>query len=69
MEKYTAKELSALIEAKLQHNLGVEPEQASNEMFYKATVLAVLDIMKNRRVAFKNEYKKQESKQVYYLSM
>lgn len=69
MENYTAKQLSAMIEAKLQHNIGVEPEQASNEMFYKATVLSVLEIMKNRRVAFKKDYKKQESKQVYYLSM
>lgn len=69
MEKFTAEKLSTIIEAKLQHNLGVEPEHASNDMFYKATVLAILEIMKKRRVAFKEEYKKQEAKQVYYLSM
>ena len=69
MENYTAKELSALIESKLQHNIGAEPQQASNEMFYKAVVLAVLEIMKNRRISFQNTFTKQESKQVYYLSM
>lgn len=69
MGNYTAKELSALIESKLQHNLGVEPQQASNDMFYKAVVLAVLEIMKDRRISFQNEFTKQQCKQVYYLSM
>ena len=66
---YTVKEIHELIGEKLKHNFGVSPDQASDELFYKATVLAVLDIMAKRRAAFKDEVSKEESKMVYYLSM
>ena len=66
---YTVKEIHELIGEKLKHNFGVSPDQASDELFYKATVLAVLDIMTKRRAAFKDEVSKEESKMVYYLSM
>ncbi len=66
---YTVKEIHELIGEKLKHNFGVSPDQASGELFYKATVLAVLDIMTKRRAAFKDEVSKEESKMVYYLSM
>ncbi len=65
----TAKELQTLIENKLTHSFGVTPESASDELFYKATVLAVLDIMRQRRGEFKKTVAQQESKIVYYLSM
>lgn len=66
---YTTKEIYELIGDKLKHNFGVLPEQASDELFYKATVLALLDIMRERRSAFRDQASKQESKMVYYLSM
>ena len=69
MGKYTAAQLSALIERKLLHNLGVAPDQASDELFYKACVLALLEIMSERRANFKKSVNEQEAKQIYYLSM
>ncbi len=66
---YTVKEIYNLLGDKLKHNFGVSPEQASDELFYKASVLAVLDIMQKRRSAFREETNKQEAKMVYYLSM
>ncbi|MBE6766211.1 MAG: glycogen/starch/alpha-glucan phosphorylase [Ruminococcaceae bacterium] len=69
MEKLTAKTLAELIEKKLSHNFGITPEQASDEFFYKACVLVLLDIMRDRRTAFKKRIEKEGAKSVYYLSM
>ncbi len=69
MEKMTQKKMAELIEAKLRHNFGISPEDASDEFFYKATVLAVLDIMRERRHSFTDEAKAKQAKTVYYLSM
>ena len=69
MEKYTSTALANLIEKKLSHNFGVMPEEASDELFYKATVLVLLDIMRLRRTAFKKETAQKQAKTVYYLSM
>ncbi len=69
MEKYTSTALANLIEKKLSHNFGVMPEEASDDLFYKATVLVLLDIMRQRRTAFKKETAERQAKTVYYLSM
>ena len=69
MTKYTITELASMIERKLSHNFGVTPTQASDELFYKATVLVLLEIMKERRAEFKKSVDEQEAKTVYYLSM
>ena len=69
MPKITPSNLSALIEKKLSHNLGVLPEQASDKLFYNACVLALLDLMNERRAEFKKERDEKEAKTVYYLSM
>lgn len=69
MTKLTVTQLCEMIERKLSHNFGVSPEQASDELFYKACVLVLLDIMSERRAAFKKECDNQEAKKVYYLSM
>ena len=69
MAKYTISQLASMIERKLSHNFGVTPEQASDEIFYKATTLVLLDIMSERRAAFKKATDEQEAKTVYYLSM
>ena len=69
MSKYTSAVLANMIEKKLSHNFGVTPDQASDELFYKAAVLSVLDIMRERRSNFKKEVAEKEAKTVYYLSM
>ncbi len=69
MTKYTITALSSMIERKLSHNFGVTPEQASDELFYKACVLVLLEIMNERRAEFKKTADGEEAKTVYYLSM
>ena len=69
MAKYTPAVLSSMIEKKLSHNFGVTPNIASDELFYKACVLVLLEIMNERRAEFKKATAEQEAKTVYYLSM
>ena len=69
MAKYTITALSAMIERKLSHNFGVTPDQASDELFYKACVLCLLEIMSDRRAEFKKSTDEEEAKTVYYMSM
>ena len=69
MANITASKLSSMIEKKLSHNFGVTPEQASDELFYKASVLSLLEIMNERRAEFKKSASEQNAKTVYYLSM
>ena len=69
MKKYTSTMLASMIEKKLSHNFGVTPNLASDELFYKATVLVLLEIMNERRAEFKKSVGEQEAKTVYYMSM
>lgn len=66
---YTITKLSDMLEKKLSHNFGVSPDQASDEIFYKACVLVLLDIMGERRAKFRDKVDEQGAKTVYYLSM
>ena len=67
--KYTKKQMKELIEAKLSHNFGVSPDEAEYEHFYKSIALIVRDIMVQGRKGFYENYKKSDSKKVYYLCM
>lgn len=69
MPKITAKELAAQLERKLSHNFSVSAESADDDLFYKACVLVLLDIMRERRTEFNKDARKQDVKSVYYLSM
>lgn len=69
MAEYTSRYLKEQIEKKLSHNFGVSPDVASDELFYKASVLVLLDIMRERRTAFKKNVANEQAKTVYYLSM
>ncbi len=69
MRKYTANELAEKITLKLSHNFGVTPDAASNEFFYKAAALTVMDIMREGRENFRKKTNESQSKMVYYLSM
>ena len=69
MQKITAKELQDRITLKLSHNFGVTPENASDELFYKAAALVTVDIMRTVREEFKEKAVEKSAKTVYYLSM
>lgn len=69
MSKITIAQFSELLESKLMHNFGVNPEQASDEFFYKACVLSVLDIMRDIKADFNAKADSEEKKRIYYLSM
>ena len=67
--KLTKKQAKELIESKLSHFFGVSPEEAAYEHYYKAVALIVRDMMIQGRNDFYKEYKKSDSKKVYYLCM
>ena len=67
--KFTKKQMKELIEAKLSHNFGVSPDEAEYEHFYKSIALIVRDLMVQGRKGFYENYKKSDSKKVYYLCM
>lgn len=69
LKKYSSEMLAEMIQKKLLHNFGISPAQASDEAFYKATVLVLLDIMRERRTEFKKQTAKKGAKTIYYLSM
>ena len=62
---YLAKE----IEKKLSHIYGLTTESASDDLFYKASVSVLMDIMREKRTEFKKQTSEKEAKTVYYLSM
>ena len=67
--KLTKKQAKELMESKLSHFFGVSPEEATYEHYYKAVALIVRDMMIQGRNDFYKEYKKSDSKKVYYLCM
>ena len=67
--EFTSKYLAREIEKKLSHNFGVTPDTASDELFYKAAVTVLMDIMREKRTEFKKKANECEAKTVYYLSM
>lgn len=69
MANYTVANLKNAIERKLSHNFGVTPQQASDEIFYKACVLVIVDIMRECRAKFRDRADAAGAKTVYYLSM
>ena len=69
MNNYTAANLKDQLEKKLLHNFGVTPENASDELFYKATALVLVDIMRARRSDFRKTVAAEQAKTIYYMSM
>ena len=65
----TAEQLGAAIAAKLTGALSASPASASNEQFYKAAALVVLELLSERRKAYMASCNARGRKQVYYLSM
>ena len=48
----TKKQAKELVESKLSHFIGVNPDEATNEQFYKAISLIVRDMMSQGRAEF-----------------
>ncbi len=67
--KLTPSEVRELIIAKLSHNFGVTPSDATDEHYYKAIALILRDIMRQEYKDFSDAAVKQQSKTVYYLCM
>ena len=67
--KLTPSEARELIIAKLSHNFGVTPADATDEHYYKAIALVLRDIMREQQKKFTEAALKEKSKTVYYLCM
>ena len=59
LSKKKAKEL---VEAKLSHFMGVSPEEATDEQYYKAIALIVRDMMSQGRTEFRKRPQRRERK-------
>ena len=69
MNNMTKTEVASLLKSKLMHNFGVSVENASDEIYYKATVMALCDIMTKIRTDFESRADEQGKKQVCYMCM
>ncbi len=67
--KLTPSEARELIVAKLSHNFGVSPNDATDEHYYKAVALVVKDLMREQQKKFTSAAVSQGKKTVYYLCM
>ena len=65
----TKQQAKAQIEAKLSHFMGVSPEEASNEHYYRALALILRDMMNTGRKEFVRESDKAGKKKIVYLCM
>ena len=57
------------ITRKLSRYFGCSPREAAPEQVYKAAALSVLQILTEKRQAFKEKTNSMQAKKVYYLSM
>ncbi|MCI8440919.1 MAG: glycogen/starch/alpha-glucan phosphorylase [Provencibacterium sp.] len=67
--EYTALEIRQLISHYLNESVGLPEESASDLQFYKATVMAVKDILEKKRRLFMSHSRSEGRKQAYYLCM
>lgn len=61
--------LSRLVTEKLAKHFDVKPQEASDNLFYKALALVLVDILREKQSRFAAKAAAQGQKQVYYLSM
>ncbi len=65
----TKQQAKAQIEAKLSHFMGVSPEEASDEHYYRALALILRDLMNSGRKEFVHDCDKAGKKKIVYLCM
>lgn len=66
---FTPVQLRSLIELKLQNEFSVTPDEASDELFYKALALVVREALTDKRRRFTADADSRGAKRVYYLCM
>lgn len=69
VKDFTEKEAKEIIEGKLSRFFGVTPSEANSEQLYKAVVMAVRDILLEKRNKYHQIVKSKKAKRVYYLCM
>lgn len=65
----TKKEAAEIIKGKLSRFFGVNDKEATKEQLYKAVVMAVRDILLEKRKSYHYKVKDKKGKRVYYLCM
>lgn len=69
MKEYSKKTVKEWIDGKLSRYFGVSPKEASTDQVYKATAMAVRDILLEKRKDFNKRARTEGTKRVYYLCM
>ncbi|MBP5308531.1 MAG: glycogen/starch/alpha-glucan phosphorylase [Clostridia bacterium] len=69
LKNFTADAAKNLIEGKLSRYFGVSSHEADREQLYKATVMAVRDLLLEKRNKYHHVVKEKQAKRVYYLCM
>ncbi|MDR0854930.1 MAG: glycogen/starch/alpha-glucan phosphorylase [Christensenellaceae bacterium] len=69
MKQVSKAEIKKQIEQKLSGLYSVSHEDADKVQMYKAVCLTIREILGDERLAYQNKVKKEQAKQVYYLSM
>ena len=69
MTAFTAKKLKEALTAKLMLNFGKVPEEATDQEMMKASALVIRDVMALREVETRTKTRREQKKQVHYLSL
>ena len=69
MTPFTTQSLESALTAKLMLNFGKTPEEATDQEMMKACALVLRDVMAMRRVETKKQIRREQQKQVHYLSL
>ncbi len=69
MTPFTTQSLENALTAKLMLNFGKTPEEATDQEMMKACALVLRDVMAMRRVEAKKQIRREQKKQVHYLSL
>lgn len=67
--KLSVDQIKEAIRDRLAHTFGVSLENATNEEYYKASVLIVRELLTKGRTEFVSNAEKSGTKQIYYLCM
>ena len=69
MTPFTTKNLEEALTAKLMLNFGKTPEEATDQEMMKASALVLRDVMAMRGVETNKKTRREQKKQVHYLSL
>ena len=69
MKPFTTDTLEKALCEKLAVNFGKQPEEASDQEMLRCCALVLRDVMSVRGVAARREVKRQQKRQVHYLSL